>query len=302
MQTSLCSKTVFTNPTIVSDVRCALGENPLWDETQQCVYWTDIEAGTLYRFEVTSQQTKEIYNGPPVGGFTLQENGDLLLFRVNDIALLNRSGEVGIIQKIHDEGMVRFNDGIADPNGRIFAGTIGKTDESGGVFRIDCDGKVTKLFAGTGCSNGMGFSLDVKTFYWTCSTTRKIFRFDYDQPTGVLKNRRLFYESSSEEGIPDGLTVDSEGCVWSARWGGACLKRHTADGKIIETIHFPASNITSLIFGGRNLDEMFVTSARSRAADAVDAGALFHLQVSIRGKSEFRSRIRMSKMLEIQAL
>ena len=160
-----------------------------------------------------------------------------------------------------DTGMERFNDVIADPEGRVFAGTIGKHPECG-LYRVDLDGSITKLFDGTGCSNGMGFSPDLKTFYWTNTTTRQIFQFDYERESGVIANRRIFYETSPDEGLPDGLTVDSDGCVWSARWAGAAILRHDADGKVLDRFTFPATNITSACFAGENLRELFVTSAR----------------------------------------
>lgn len=277
--------------TIISDVRCELGENPLWDVAEQCVYWTDIDAGRIHRFDVATRQTQAIYSGPKVGGFTLQENGELLLFRVDDIAVLKKNGEVNLVQPFQDAGAVRFNDVIADPLGRAFAGTIGNTSESGGLFRLNQNGVLTKLFAGTGCSNGMGFSPNLKTFYWTCTTTRRIFAFDYDQRTAGLKNRRCIYEVTDREGVPDGLTVDSDGCIWSARWGGGCVKRHSSSGEVIATVSLPASKITSLTFGGRALNELFITSAQQDSAATPNAGALFHLPVSNAGKLEFRSKI-----------
>jgi D-xylono/L-arabinono-1,4-lactonase len=277
--------------TIAADVHCELGENPLWDPAQRRVYWTDIPAGRILRLDVASGKHEVIYQGPPVGGFTFQENGDLLLFRVNDLALLHPDGRVSLAQKFSDAGLSRFNDVIADPEGRVFAGSIGETRETGGLYRVERDGSFTRLFAGTGCSNGMGFSPDLKTFYWTCSTTRQIFQFDYDRSAGTLGNRRLFYKATPDEGIPDGLTVDAEGFVWSARWGGAAILRHGLDGKVLDRIPFPVPNITSMCFGGDHLDQLFVTSAQAQGENTRAAGALFHVQVKVRGPREFKSRI-----------
>lgn len=274
--------------TIATDTKCELGENPLWDAQKQCVYWTDITAGKIYCLEIPTGRLRIIYEGEPVGGFTIQENGDLLLFRVSDLALLHSNGETTALRQFSDEGMERFNDVIADPEGRVFAGTIGKHPHCG-LYRVDLNGKITKLFSGTGCSNGMGFSPDLKTFYWTCSTTRQIFQFDYKQSTGEITNRRLFHKTTGD--VPDGLTVDSEGCVWSARWGGFSVVRHAPDGNPIERIEFPAKNVTSVSFGGENLNQLFVTSAKRDSVHLPHAGALFQTSVGAKGKLGFRSKI-----------
>ncbi|MDB6124762.1 MAG: SMP-30/Gluconolaconase/LRE domain protein [Pedosphaera sp.] len=226
-----------------------------------------------------------------MGGFTLQQNGDLLLFRVNNIALLSLDGKLSQLRTICDDSMIRFNDVIAAPDGSVFAGTIGRSSQSGGLYQIRPNGTCTKLFSGTGCSNGMGFSPDLRTFYWTCSTTRKIFRFDYDNRFGTIGKRRLFYQATQNEGIPDGLTIDSEGCLWSARWGGGCIVRFGKNTEVLETIRFPENNITSLCFGGENLDELFVTAAGAKEGNSPLVSALFHTRVNVCGMKEFRSRV-----------
>jgi D-xylonolactonase len=156
---------------------CATGENPYWNPHDGCVYWTDIPNGKLLRFDPATGQHQKIYEDVPVGGFTLQDDGNWLLFRVNDIAHMTPDGVVTPGRNYTDDGMERFNDVIADPAGRVYAGTIGNSRESGGLYRVDLDGTVTKLFAGTGCANGMGFTPDGQHFYWTCSTTKRILRF-----------------------------------------------------------------------------------------------------------------------------
>jgi sugar lactone lactonase YvrE len=277
--------------TIATNICCELAENPLWDAANQCVYWTDIPPGRIFRLQLPANESACIYHGEPVAGFTLQENGDLLLFRVRDISLLRPDGSVRLVKPFADEGMARFNDVCADPEGRVFAGTVGTTPESGGLYRVDRDGAITKLFAGTGCSNGMGFSPDLKIFYWTCSTTRRIFRFSFDRESGALSDRELFHKAGPDEGVPDGLAVDAEGCVWSARWGGKSVVRHAPDGRIIDLLQFPETNISSLCFAGQNLDQIFVTAAQEKIPGARPVTALFHAAVNVRGLGDLRSRI-----------
>jgi sugar lactone lactonase YvrE len=277
--------------TVAAAVDCELGECPVWDSQKGCIYWTDITTGRLFRLDPASTRFETIYQGTPVGGFTLQENGELLLFRVNDIAVLRLDGSVSVIQTFIEKGMDRFNDVVADPAGRIFAGTIGKSEDSGGLYRFHPNGQVEHLFAGTGCSNGMGFSIDRKTFYWTCSTSCRIFQFDYDEASGAIGNRRLFYEASPSEGIPDGLAVDAGGCILSARWGGAAVVRHAPNGQILEHIKLPVNNVTSVCFGGEDLARLFITSAKSEGRGPELAGALFLTRLPVRGSRTFRSRL-----------
>ncbi len=191
----------------------------------------------------------------------MQADGSLLLFRVKDLALLRPDGSVDVVRETNDEGTLRFNDVIADPEGRVFAGTIGRTALIDGLVRVNQDGSMEWLFRGTGCSNGMGFSPGLRTLYWTCSTRRRISAFGYDRVSGALSCERSFYHATDSEGIPDGLTVDRDGHVWSARWDGYAVVHHAPDGAVVATHSFPVAKVSSLCFGGRDCDEVFVTTA-----------------------------------------
>jgi D-xylonolactonase len=280
-------------PRLLHDTRCALGENPLWDARHACLHWVDIPAGRIHRLNPTTGEHRVLHEGGVVGGFTLQADGNLLLFRTNDVVALTPSGRLETIARLDDEGAARFNDVIADPEGRVFAGTIGVTEASGGLYRLDRDGELRLMFRGTGCSNGMGFSPDRRTFYWTCSSTRRIYAFDYVQQTGDLRNRRILYQAGPDEGIPDGLAVDATGHLWSARWDGFALVHHDAAGRVIETIRFPVARVTSVCFGGEKLDRMFVTTAGGGAGSDTHDGSIFELVISdVAGSLEFLSRVR----------
>jgi D-xylonolactonase len=224
-----------------------------------------------------------------VGGFTFQENGDLLLFRINDLALLRPDGSVKLLAPFADDGMTRFNDVLADPEGRVFAGTIGRTVESGGLFRFERDGTATLLFRGTGCANGMGFSPDLRTFYWTCSTRRRLYAFDYDRATGSLTRERILHEAPAAEGIPDGLTVDADGDLWSTRWDGFALIHHAPDGTVLEKFTLPVAKVTSVCFGGPYLDQFFLTTAGGAEGSNTLDGAIFQMPAGRQGRAEFRS-------------
>ena len=277
--------------TTLINEHCELAENPLWRVEDGCLYWTDITGGKLHRLHIGSGAHAIICHGVTVGGFTFQADGDLLLFRVNDIALLHPGGAVEVVHEFEDEGSERFNDVIADPEGRVFAGTIGRTETSGGLWRMDTDGTMKLLFRGSGCSNGMGFSPDLTKFYWTCSTRRQIREFDYDRATGGLSSERVIYQASTHEGIPDGIAVDRNGHIWSARWDGYSVVRHAPDGTALERIPFPVAKITSLCFGGPHLDQLFVTSAGGKSEGNSDDGAVFRFPAGVAGSAEFHSQI-----------
>jgi D-xylonolactonase len=280
----------------VANYQCKVGENPLWDEREGRLYWADIETGRLFRVDHASGAHECFYRSPDmIGGFSFQADGSLLLFEVDRIGVLSKAGEYRVLVQGIDPNMVRFNDVIADPEGRAFAGTIGKNDEVGGLYRVERDGQVERMWSGTGCANGMGFTPDLRRFYWTDSTAQLIYVADYDRASGALTNRREFCRVPVAEGIPDGLCVDRSGHVWSARWGGSSLLRLDSQGQVVERVTFPVSRVSSAAFGGPDLDVLYVTTAGG-SADAGDPaldGTLYRFQVEVPGTAPFRSRIRL---------
>ncbi|HEY4105764.1 MAG TPA: SMP-30/gluconolactonase/LRE family protein [Polyangiaceae bacterium] len=281
-------------PEPVANYHCKVGENPLWDERERRLYWEDIESNRLFRVDHESREHECFFTGDSmIGGFSFQEDGSLLLFEADRISVLTKQGAHRVLVSGIDADMRRFNDVIADPEGRVFAGTIGKTDQSGGLYRVDLDGTVTPLWKGTGCANGMSFTSDLSRFYWTCSTTRIIYVADYDRATGTLSNRKPFYRAPPEEGTPDGMTIDEAGELWSARWGGSSLLRIAEDGTIKQKIEFPVTRVSSAAFGGPDLRTLYVTTAGGKVTDDALDGTLYRLEVPVPGRLEFRSRIRL---------
>jgi sugar lactone lactonase YvrE len=278
----------------VANYHCKVGENPLWDEREGRLYWEDIESNRLFRVDHASGEHECFYRGESmIGGFSFQDDGSLLLFEVDRIAVLTKQGKRRVVVSGIDSDMHRFNDVIADPEGRVFAGTIGKTEQSGGLYRVDLDGSVTPLWKGTGCANGMSFSPDLRRFYWTCSTTRVIYVADYERESGALSNRRSFYAAPAAEGTPDGLTIDAAGDLWSARWGGSSLIHLGADARVLEKIIFPVSRVSSAAFGGPDLQSLYVTTAGGAVDDDALDGTLYRVKVPVPGRVEFRSRIQL---------
>jgi len=283
-------------PARLVDCRCEIGENPLWHPMEKRVYWVDIPAGRIFRHDPAGGQTETFDAGAAVGGFTIQEDGALLLFMARGAVRLWREGAMQtVIEDIPDERNNRFNDVIADPAGRVFCGTVTAPDHPGRLYRLDLDGTITQLLDDIGTSNGLGFSPDRTKLYYTDSRAHEIYVFDYDADTGAIANRRVLVKVPEDGGSPDGLTVDAEGTIWGARWGGSRLVRHAPDGSEMQRIAFPASRVSSVIFGGPDLTDLYVTTAggNDRGQFGPGAGALFHLNPGIRGLPEFYSKIRV---------
>jgi D-xylono/L-arabinono-1,4-lactonase len=276
----------------LSNQHCNTGENPYWHPDDGRVYWTDIPNGVLYRYDPTTRSTETIYRGDPVGGFTLQADGRLLLFRVRDVATLDiRTFNVERLFEYSDPTMQRFNDVHADPLGRVFAGTIGTADDNGGLYLVDLDHGVKKVAVGSRVSNGMAFSFDESTLFWTDTGNRTIFAFDYDRESGSLSNRRVHYRCPDEEHWPDGMAMDRDGNLWSTRWDGGRIVVISPDGTKREEIRLPVGKVSCCFFGGAGGDELFVTTAGGKIDSHTADGTLYRIRTHTTGRPRFRSRL-----------
>lgn len=281
-------------PEIVLDIKCKVGEGPLWHPLEKKLYWLDIPEGIIYRYDPETGMVEEVYRGDIIGGFTIQEDGSLLLFMEKGAVKLWKDNKlITLIAEFPALEGTRFNDVIADPAGRVFCGTMPDEGGEAYLYRLDTDGTLTLIFDGAGLSNGMGFTPDKKQMYYTDSKKGEIYIFDFNVEDGSLSNRRLFLKIE-EEGIePDGLTVDAEGYVWSARWNGSCIKRFAPDGKEVLEVIFPARKITCMTFAGVDYQDIYITSATvdKMSEEETGAGALFRLNTGIQGLPEHLSRI-----------
>ena len=284
-------------PELMADYRCETGEGPLWHPMERQVYWSDIPQGRIFRLNPFSRRHEQIYEGRIVGGYTIQSDGSLLLFMDRGSVAVWRDGKLEyLVNEMEGETDNRFNDVAADPAGRVFCGTMPTDTRSATLYRMDTDGSITTVLEGVGLSNGIGFSPDQKQMYYTDSLARKIYIFDYDIDSGDVTNQRVFVETPDDGSIPDGMTVDAEGYVWGARWDGSSLYRYNPDGEQVVQIQFPAKKISSVIFGGVDLTDMYVTTAGggNKAEEGPGAGGLFRVNVGIQGKPEFLSRVGLS--------
>ncbi|MEM6748910.1 MAG: SMP-30/gluconolactonase/LRE family protein [Planctomycetota bacterium] len=286
---------------ILCDTRCDTGEGPLYHPGDGRVYWSDIPAGKMYRVPADAPAGSEpelIYDeGRPVGGYTLQADGSLLLFRDRGNVVVWRDGAVAqtILDEVPGLESTRFNDVIADPLGGVFCGTMSSDAVKGRLYRLSPAGELTQLLDDQGTPNGMGFSPDRKTLYYQDSRQAKLFAFDFDTDTGATSNFRALRDAraSGDTGRGDGMTVDADGTLWSFRWGGWSLLRCDTAGAPDWEVALPAENVTSGCFGGPDFDKLYVTSASGsgRPGTGEHAGALFRLDVGARGVAEFRSRV-----------
>jgi D-xylonolactonase len=281
-------------PKLIADYACECGEGPLWHPFEKRVYWVDIPAGRLFRYDPGTGGHEQCHQAEDLGGFTIQSDGSLLLFLAKGAIKVWREGRLTpVIESIPDEVTTRFNDVIADPEGRVFCGTMPTAERPGRLYRLDPDGTLTKLLEGIGCSNGLGFTLDHKQMYFTDSAKGEIYVFDYDSATGDITRQRLFLRIPHEQGCPDGMTVDAEGYVWSAIWDGGCLRRFAPDGTEDRRIAFPAKKVSSVTFGGEDYTDIYVTTAggKHKETEGPGAGGLFYLNLGIQGVPEFLSRV-----------
>jgi sugar lactone lactonase YvrE len=198
---------------------------------------------------------------------------------------LRRLGEFTV-----DRAVVRFNDGKPDPWGSFWAGTMAWQEEGGppcSLYRLSPDGAVTELIGGVGLSNGLDWSDDRRSFYYADSPSGGVDLFGTDPDTGALSNRRRFISVS--EGIPDGLTLDVEGCLWLAVWGAGELHRYTPDGQLDTVVRLPVSQVTSAAFGGADLSTLYITTARENFTPAdrlaqPQAGDIFACTPGVTGR------------------
>lgn len=287
-------------PSVLIDCQNTNGENLLWHVQHHCLYWTDIPEGKLFRYRLGDSSPEQIYSGASVGGFTIQADGALLLFKTHGTVEIWREGETTlIIDEIPEAKGTRFNDAIADPKGRVFSGTMATETIPGNLYRIERDGSYQVVLKDLLIPNGMAFSKDYRHLYITDSTRRVIYRFDYDIESGDISNQHVHIVTPVDEGVPDGMTMDAAGYLWSARWGGSGVYRYDSLGNPVQKVSVPVEKVSCVTMGGENCDQMFISTAigGSRIAkpgtsdfDSL-AGAIFSLKSSTQGRPELLSRV-----------
>lgn len=280
---------------LVLDSRCELGEGPIWDGRIGRLLFVDINGHAIHSFDPVSRAHDVADCGEYVSAIALAAAGGYLITLQHEIAWFDgtRVGERPLTVEAGRD--TRFNDGCVDPRGRFWAGTmsLARKPEQGALYRIDMNPSpwVTRMLAPVTTSNGIDWSRDGRTMYYVDTGLRRIDCFDFDMETGTLANRRTFVAIPEAEGKPDGLIVDEEDFIWVALWQGGAVRRYSPGGRLVQQIDLPVSCPTKCAFGGANLDELYITSARSvlttptlRAREP-HAGSVFVARPGVRGRA-----------------
>lgn len=277
-------------------VKNELGEGPLWDPREQSLYWVDIQNHRIHRFHPAKDEHKSFGVGRRVTALGLRAVGGLVVTTDKGFAFWNPQTQLlDLIAALEEEiPHTRFNDGAVDRRGRFWAGTMNEAEPAatdGSLYRLEADRTLRRVASGFTICNGLGWSPDNKTLYFTDTLRRVILAYDYDLASGAIANQRPFIRVPEEEGFPDGLTVDIEGFVWSAHWGGWKVTRYDPNGRIDLEVQVPAQNVTSCAFGGENLGHLYITTARLTLSEKERknqplAGDLFRIEVGVKGMTE----------------
>ena len=287
------------------------GEAPLWDASQQMLYWTDCIGRKFYAYDWKSQKKEVLLDNFEVNGCALDQSGGFTFTNNSGVWFWNKKGKPVSVASTVGNVKLQLNDCIADPEGRLLAGSCFYDPSAeyplGKLFCIQPNAEVRILDEGFHLANGLGFSRDGRTLYFTDSVARLIYAYAYDSTTGQVRDRRVFVRVDGSSGLPDGLTVDAEGFVWSAEWYGNCITRYDPEGKLERRIPIPAKQTSSLTFGGPDLRDIFVTSAAKSepmpvmppgydSENGYFGGALFHLNADVQGRLEYRTKLELADL------
>lgn len=283
-------------PTKLTETPALLGEGPCWHEAEQVLYWVDILGKALHRYDPVSKKDRQWAFDEMVGTVAPRKAGGLLLGLEFGFGVFDPETEsLEKLPHIELGPNTRFNDGKCDPQGRFWCGSMDRHEKEsiGSLYRMDRDGTVSAQVSGVGVSNGMTWSPDRKVMYYIDSPTRCVFAYDFDAESGVIANRRTAFQLDESEGFPDGMTSDQNGMLWLAQWGGARVtQRDPMNGRVLETISLPALQTSACCFGGPDLSDLYITSARvnlsaAQLAEYPESGHLFHVSLTTSGESTF---------------
>jgi sugar lactone lactonase YvrE len=270
---------------VATDVRCELGEGPVWDSERGELVWVDVDGGVVHRRRPGGEPVSTEV-GQPVACAVPRAGGGLALALRDGFALMPPGGRPRIVAPVErDRPDTRMNDGACDARGRLWAGTMSLRGDTrmAALYRLDADRAVTRVLTGISVSNGIGWAPDGRTLYHVDSPRRRVDAYDFEPAGGGVGRRRSVIPVAPEHGLPDGLAVDVEGALWVALWGGGAVHRYTPDGALDRRLELPVPNATSCCFGGEDLGSLYVTTAARGTPDEPLAGALFAFRPGVSG-------------------
>lgn len=267
----------------------ALGGGALWHVDEQVLYFVDIVGQLLHRLNPANGEHQSWRMPGPIGCVAATASGGLIA-GIGDAIYAVDLPSGHLTHKIDIDSGLRLNDGKCDRQGRFWLGTCDPYNPMACLYRYESSGRLTPMQDNIYISNGLGWSPDNKYFYYTDSITRKIYCYDFDVNTGDIHHQRVLIQTPEGEGVPDGLTVDNEGYIWSARWEGSKIVRYAPDGTVDREIKMPVLRPTSCIFGGPNLDILYVTSCSHDVNETqvlpLPNGGVFAIDVGVKGFPE----------------
>jgi sugar lactone lactonase YvrE len=277
---------------LVLDAKAMLGEGSIWHPKENKLYWIDIEGKILHIYDPVSKEDKEYSVGSRVGTVVPVEGGGALVALQNGIHKIDlETGQLQFLANPLPDSNMRFNDGKCDPSGRFWVGSMALDSRKKGasLYRLDKDKSVHHMLDSVSISNGIVWTADKKTMYYNDTPTGTIQGFDYDDKSGAITNRRVVVRIPGGTGSPDGMTIDAEDNLWVALWGGACVaKFNPRTGEMLQKVKVPAQNVSSCAFGGKNLETLYITTARAwvnpdKLKEFPLSGGLFAVKPGVRG-------------------
>lgn len=277
---------------LVLDAKAMLGEGSIWHPKENKLYWLDIEGKILHIYDPVTKQDRELPVGARVGTVVPVQSGGALVALQTGINFIDtKTGKLTFLLDPLKDSALRFNDGKCDPAGRFWVGTMALDRRRRGavLYRYDKDKSIHLMLDSVSISNGIVWTKDKKKMYYNDTPTNTIQGFDYDDKTGEISNRKVVVTIPRGTGSPDGMTIDSEDNLWVALWGGNCVaKFNPRTGELLQKVKVPAPNVSSCAFGGKNLETLYITTARiyvnpDKLKEFPLSGGLFSVKPGVRG-------------------
>lgn len=275
----------------VLSARARLGEGPVWDAERQVLYWVDIYNRRVHTFDPATATGTFIEIDTLVSGLFLADSDHLIVAQEHGLGQLHLTSEqvdpLVAIEADRDDN--RLNDVRCDCRGRLWVGTMNNDEKpQANLYCYTPDGVLKQMETGLSISNGLGWSPDQSTFYLTDTPRKTIYAYRFDADQGTISDRRPLINLTQEPFYPDGLTIDAEGCIWSAMWNGSCVIRFDPDGQEMMRVSLPVPLVTSCAFGGPNLSDLYITTASAGMSQTelkqhYQAGDLFCWPTDIQG-------------------